>query len=101
MLAANTNLVMSMQNANLDGAAGIDEAVGSFGQVIDRFGNLRLSKWWYWSLKGPGTVETTSGPSPNDSDRWQAFPQVFDYDGDGKDEIVQWGQSLIVVGQVR
>jgi hypothetical protein len=101
VLGANTNLVMSMQNANLDGVAGIDEAVGSFGQVIDRFGNLRLSKWWYWNLKGTKTVETTSGPYPNNYDRWQAFPQVFDHDGDGKDEIVQWGQSLIVVGRVR
>jgi hypothetical protein len=101
VLAANTNLVMAMQNANLDGAFGVDEAVGSFGNVIDRFGNLRLARWWYWSLKGTKVVETTSGPYPNNYDRWQAFPLVFDYDRDGKDEIVQWGQSLIVVGKVR
>ena len=38
---------------------------------------------------------------PRDYDRWQAFPLVLDVDRDGRDEIVQWGQSLIVIGKVR
>ena len=100
VLAANMNYVMAMQNANLDGALGLDEAVGSFGQVVDRFGNLRLSKWWYWNLKGTKVIETTTGPYPNNYDRWQAFPLVFDHDGDGRDELVTWGQSLLVIGRV-
>jgi hypothetical protein len=100
VLAASSNPVMAMQNANLDGALGQDEAVGSFGQVVDRYGNLRLSKWWYWHLKGNQVVETTAGPYPNNFDRWQAFPLIFDYDKDGKDELVTWGQSLIVIGKI-
>jgi hypothetical protein len=93
--------VMAMQNANLDGALGLDEMVGSFGEVIDRLGNIRLSKWWYWNLKGNKVKETKAGPYPKNYDRWQAFPLVFDYDRDGRDEIVTWGQSLIVVGKVK
>ena len=94
------NDVMPMQNANLDGALGIDEKVGSWGRVIDRFGNLRLDRGWYWGLKGTKVTETTAGLYPEDYDRWQAFPLVFDYDRDGRDEIVTWGQSLIVIGAV-
>lgn len=99
VLAANSNLVMPMQNANLDGARGVDEKVGNFGRVIDRWGNVRLGRTWYWGLRGTKVRETTRGPYPWNYDRWQAFPLVFDYDKDGKDEIVEWGQSLIVVGK--
>jgi hypothetical protein len=99
IMASNKALVMPMQNANLDGALGIDEKVGNFGRVIDRWGNLRLSRAWYWNLKGSRVTETASGPYPLTYDRWQGFPLVFDYDRDGRDEIVTWGQSLIVVGK--
>ena len=100
VLAANTNPFMPMQNANLDGAFGIDEMVGSFGRVVDRLGNTRLGRGWYWDLKGNKVRETALGPYPTNYDRWQAFPLVFDHDGDGVDEIVTWGQSLIVVGKI-
>jgi hypothetical protein len=82
-------------------SSGVDEALCSWGQVVDRFGNLRLTKWWYWNLRGNKVVETGAGPYPNSFDRWQAFPIAYDHDGDGKDELVTWGQSLIVVGKVR
>jgi hypothetical protein len=100
LVSRNENDVMPMQNANLDGALGIDEKVGSWGRVIDRFGNLRLDRDWYWNLKGSKIQETRAGYYPKDYDRWQAFPLVFDYDKDGRDEIVTWGQSLIVVGKI-
>ena len=61
---------------------------------------IRLDRSWYWNLRGNRVRETRRGPYPASYDRWQAFPLVFDYDGDGKDEIVTWGQSLIVVGKV-
>ena len=101
VLSARNNGVMAMQNANLDGALGVDEAVGSFGTVTDRFGNVRLTRWWYWRLKGTRVVETNNGPYPSEYDRWQAFPLVLDVDRDGRDEIVTWGQSLIVIGKAR
>ena len=44
-------------------------------------------------------AETAAGPYPTSYDRWQAFPLVFDYDGDGRDEVVNWGQSAIVIGK--
>ena len=99
ILARQQNDVMPMQNADLDGARGVDEGVGSWGRVIDRYGSLRLDRGWYWDLKGTKVAETTAGLYPEDYDRWQAFPLVVDLDRDGRDEIVQWGQSLIVVGK--
>ena len=100
VLAATRTGFMPIQNADLDGALGVDELVGSFGQVMDRHAGIRLDRSWYWNLKGKRTRETNRGPYPTSYDRWQAFPLVFDHDGDGTDEIVQWGQSLIVVGKV-
>ena len=100
VLAATRTRFMPIQNANLDGALGVDELVGSFGQVMDRHAGIRLDRSWYWNLRGNRVRETRRGPYPASYDRWQAFPLVFDYDGDGKDEIVTWGQSLIVVGKV-
>jgi hypothetical protein len=100
IVRATSNSFMPMQNANLDGALGTDEVVGSFGKVIDQAGQTRLDRSWYWSLKGGKVKETARGPYPLTYDRWQAFPLVFDYDRDGRDEIVTWGQSLIVVGKV-
>ncbi len=90
---------LPMQNADLDGARGADELVGAFGGVIDRFGRPRLGRAWYWNLRGRRRV--IESPLLTPYDRWQAFPLVFDYDGDGRDEIVQWGRGLIVVGKAR
>lgn len=100
VLATTRVRFMPIQNANLDGALGVDELVGSFGQVLDRHAGLRLDRSWYWNLRGGRTGETARGPFPASYDRWQAFPLVFDHDGDGRDEIVQWSQSLIVIGKV-
>lgn len=101
LVAATRQRFMPIQNANLDGALGVDELVGSFGEVLDRHGNLRLDRSWYWHLQGAKVPKGRPGPYPKTFDRWQAFPLVFDQDGDGRDEIVTWGQSLIVVGKLR
>lgn len=93
--------MLPMQNANLDGATGSDEVMTMFGTALDLAGNLRLTRYWYWRLQGSRVVESLAGPYPRTFDRWQAFPLVFDYDGDGRDELVQWGQSLIVIGKAR
>ena len=98
ILAAGSN-VMPVQNADLDGALGRDELIGNFGQVLNAAGGQRLGKSWYWDLKGNRVAETSTGPYPTSYDRWQAFPLVFDYDGDGRDEMVTWGQSAIVIGK--
>ena len=92
--------IMPMQNANLDGARGSDELVGSFGIVLDRTGAVRSGKGWYWNLKGNRTREV-QGEYPTSYDRWAPFPLVVDLDHDGREEIVTWSQSLIVVGKVR
>jgi hypothetical protein len=92
-------VAMPMQNANIDGARGVDEHVGSFGTITDRKGNVRLGRSWYWGLKGTRVRETFRGPYPTSYDRWQPFPLVFDFDRDGRDDIVTWGQSLLVVGK--
>ena len=96
--APGQNSFMPMANAELDGAQGVEELVGSFGEVLGRDATLRLDKSWYWGLKGV-LAESSLGYYPMDFDRWQAFPLVFDYDHDGRDEIVTWGQSLIVIGK--
>lgn len=100
VLAIGANM-FSMQNANLDGALGMDEAVLNFGIVVDRYLNQRLTKYWYWNLKGSKVVETSAGSYPNSYDRWQAYPLVMDWDRDGRDELITWGQSLIVIGKVK
>ncbi|MEK0085608.1 hypothetical protein [Benzoatithermus flavus] len=87
-----------IQNANLDGAQGSDDLVGQFAQVADRSGGMRLTKFWYWNLKGT-KVQEVPGQYPYSYDRWSAFPVVADLDRDGRDEIVEWSQSLIVVGK--
>lgn len=91
--------VMPMQNANLDGARGTDELVGSFGVVLDGRGTVRLDKGWYWGRKGQRTREVR-GEYPTSYDRWAPFPLVADLDHDGRDEVVTWSQSLIAVGKV-
>jgi hypothetical protein len=90
---------MPMQNANLDNARGTDELIGSFGEALGFGATKRLTKAWFWWLKGTKVVETTAVLSPTLYGKWQAYPLIMDVDGDGRDEIVQWGQSLIVVGK--
>ena len=57
---------MPIQNANLDGALGVDELVGSFGQVMDRHAGIRLDRSWYWNLRGNRVRETTPRPLPGE-----------------------------------
>ncbi|WP_191057961.1 hypothetical protein [Geminicoccus harenae] len=90
--------VMAMQNAELDGNRRTDEVVAIFGEVFDGKGQKILSRNWYWNLKGSKVKEKKTS---NVYDRWVAFPVLFDVDGDGRDELVTWGQSLIVVGRPR
>lgn len=84
------------QNANLDGATGTDEVVFTYGRVIDPSGRLRLGTDWYWNLKGSKVKPVASS---NKMDNWAAYALVLDLDRDGRDEMVVWGQSLIVVGK--
>ena len=88
---------MPYQNANLDGKTGTDELMISLGRVIDRNGKLRLGTDWYWNLK---SSKVPSGSPPLASwDSWPPYPLRMDLDGDGTDEMVTWGRSLIVVGK--
>ncbi|MFO1036808.1 MAG: hypothetical protein U1E45_08190 [Geminicoccaceae bacterium] len=87
---------MPSATVNLDGARGEDDLVGQFGRVVDpRTATERLGTAWYWSLKGT-KIEAVKPPSFYD--RWAAFPLVLDLDRDGRDEMVVWSQTLIVVG---
>ena len=88
--------IMSMKNVEMDGNRRTDEVVAAFGEVFDQFGNNLLSRKWFWNLKGTKTKEVSTR---NVWDKWAAFPLVFDMDGDGKDEFVAWGQSLMVIGR--
>ena len=100
-LAVVADAMLPMQNANLDGARGSDEVMTMFGGALDLAGRVRLTRYWYWRLQGSQTREVVTGFYPRTFDRWQAFPLVVDLDGDGRDELVQWGQSLIVIGKAR
>ncbi|HEX2527351.1 MAG TPA: hypothetical protein VHL31_13770 [Geminicoccus sp.] len=88
--------VVPMQNAELDGDKRTDELVAMFGLIFNGNGELLLSSDWYWNLKG---TKVTEVDSTNEYDRWAAFPLLYDTDRDGREEIVTWGQSLIVVGR--
>jgi hypothetical protein len=88
--------VVPLQNAELDGDKRTDELFSMFGTVFSGAGKKLLSSDWYWNLKG-SKVKTVS--SSNEYDKWVAFPLLFDVDKDGREEIVTWGQSLIVVGR--
>ena len=90
------SLSMPVQNAELDGDRRTDEIVSMFGAVFNHNGKQILSKDWFWNLKGT-KVATKSSSSVYD--KWAAFPFLFDMDGDGRKEMVAWGQSLIVVGR--
>jgi hypothetical protein len=85
---------MPMQNANFSGASASDDIVHHFGKVYDRNGQLRLGTGWFWSLKGTKVQEVTAGYY----EHWAPFPIVMDVNRDGRDDIVTWSQSLIVVG---
>jgi hypothetical protein len=69
-----------------------------FGEVFDDQGRRLLSKGWYWNLKGTKVKEKITGSV---YDKWAAYPLLFDMDNDGKNEMVTWGQSLIVEGKVQ
>lgn len=96
---ARVDNTIPVQNANLDGATGTDELIGTWGEVYGANLRQRASEGWFWRLKGTRVRETRRLPYASTYGRWQAFPLAFDYDRDGRDEILQWGQSLIVVGK--
>ena len=93
---SSVNSQMPFQNANLDGAKGTDELMIFNGRVLDRNGKIRLSTAWYWNLTG-NKVRTVKPPTSFDT--WSPYPLVMDLDRDHRDEIVTWGQSLIVIGK--
>lgn len=93
---SSVNSQMPFQNANLDGAKGTDELMIFNGRVLDRNGKIRLSTAWYWNLTG-SKVRTIKPPTSFDT--WSPYPLVMDLDQDHRDEIVTWGQSLIVIGK--
>jgi hypothetical protein len=88
--------IMPMQNAQLDGYRRNDEIIGMFGEIFNGKGELLMSKKWYWDLKG---TNVTPKKSSNIYDQWTAYPLLFDMDNDGKEEMVTWGQGLIVEGE--
>ncbi len=90
---------MPYQNANLDGKTGTDELMISLGRVIDRNGTLRLGTDWYWNLKS--STAPSGSPPLSSWDSWPPYPLALDLDGDGRDELVTWGRSLIVVGKAQ
>ncbi|HEX2526560.1 MAG TPA: hypothetical protein VHL31_09735 [Geminicoccus sp.] len=92
------SVIEPMQNAQLDGYRRTDEVIGMFGQVFNGKGDMLLSRNWYWNLKGSRVKERTTD---NIYDRWVAYPLLYDMDSDGKEELVTWGQSLIVEGEFR
>lgn len=87
---------LPMQNAALDSNKGTDELVGAFGDVMDRFGNVRLSRSWYWNQQTLSATEAKLAPPY----QWASRPLVYDVDGDGREEIVTWGRRSILVGKV-
>ena len=87
--------LLPMQNAELDGDVRTDELLGLWGFVWNRDGRTILNRDWYFGLKGTSVALT----GKRDYDRWAPFPVLFDVDGDGKKELIVWGQSLIVVGK--
>jgi hypothetical protein len=71
-----------------------EDLVTWYGQVIDRFGRLRLDTSWYWNLQALSAAEASLPPG----DQWAEAPLIVDLDGDGRDEIVTWGRRLLVIG---
>jgi hypothetical protein len=96
-----TGKTMPIQNANIDGKPGSDELIGSFGEVFGRNLVKRANRGWFWHLKGTTVREDAAMPLYSSYGRWQAFPLVIDLDRDGRDEIVQWSQTLLVIGKAR
>ena len=87
---------MPFQNANLDGVLGTDELLVHYGRVLTTSGKFRLDTAWYWKLRGSKSKPVAP---PTSYDVWAPFPFAIDLDRDGRDEIVTWGQTLIVVGK--
>ena len=87
--------LLPMQNVEFDGDKRTDELLGLWGFVWNKDGRTILNRDWYFGLKGTKVKLTGT----RDYDRWAPFPVLFDVDSDGKDELIVWGQSLIVVGK--
>ena len=90
--------IMPMQNAQMDGYKRDDEVIGIFGEVFNGKGESLMTKGWYWDLKGTNVTEKSTS---NSYDKWVAYPLLYDMDNDGKEEMVTWGQSLIVEGELQ
>jgi hypothetical protein len=86
---------VQFQNANLDGARAIEDRVSRWGEVVAPDGKTRLGTGWYWKLQQLTPGER--GVKPQDA--WTYTPLVFDYDGDGQDELTVWGRHLLVIGE--
>ena len=69
-----------------------------FARVFDLSGKVRLGTDWYWNLKG---TKLTQVKPPSTFDSWVLYPFAMDLDHDGRDEIITWSQSLIVVGKAQ
>jgi hypothetical protein len=82
------------QNANLDGAPAAEDRVATFGQVVDGRGRRRLMADWYWGLQ-----ELTPAEEGLDArEQWSRNPFAFDFNNDGRDELVVWGRRRLVLG---
>lgn len=81
-------------NANLDGAPNVEDRLASFGQVIDERGRRRLDTSWYWNLQRLTAAEKRLPIR----ERWARNPFAFDFDNDGRDELVVWGRHKLIVG---
>ncbi|MFO1037703.1 MAG: hypothetical protein U1E45_12720 [Geminicoccaceae bacterium] len=85
---------MPQQNANLDGAAGSEDLLAWFGQVLSPTGARRLGVEWYWNLR----PLLPSERAVSAYDHWASAALAFDLNGDGRDELTVWGRDRIVVG---
>jgi hypothetical protein len=83
------------QNANLDGVPTAEDRLATFGQVVDKYGRLRLAVDWYWNLQTL-TLEEKALRDPGE--KWTRSPFAFDLNNDGRDELVVWGRRKLVVG---
>ena len=92
------SVTLPLQNANLDGKTGSDDLLIEFARVFDLSGKVRLGTDWYWNLKG---TKLTQVKPPSTFDSWVLYPFAMDLDHDGRDEIITWSQSLIVVGKAQ
>jgi hypothetical protein len=86
---------VQFQNANIDGARAVEDRVSRWGEIVGPDGETRLGTAWYWKLQRLGRGEKRVKPQ----DAWTYTPLVFDFDGDGQDELTVWGRHKLVIGE--